>query len=146
MIGAGRCFAHVINISVQHILAELKDTHSLFDDYLYSGAVGPSPDIYGVALQGDPVGRVQKLVSDCRASGQRCSALHAVIRNGNQMKSWPQTVMDFDSPTLPDAQKTGGILPEVQLLQDCETQWSSTFLMITCVLTLYLVRDNQISN
>ena len=146
MIGAGRCFAHVINISVQHILAELKDTHSLFDDYLYSGSVGPSLDIYGVTLQGDPVGRVRKLVSDCQASGQQCSALHAVIRNGNQMKSWPQTVMDFDSPTLPDAQKTGGTLPEVQLLQDCETRWSSTFLMITHVLTLYLVRDNQIPN
>lgn len=103
-------------------------------------------DAYSTALRGDPVGRVRKLVSDCRVSGQRRSALRAVIKDGNKMKSWPQTVMDFDSPTVPDALKTGGMLPEVQLLRDCETRWSSTFLMITRVLTLYPVRDNQPSN
>ena len=33
------------------------------------------------------------------------------------MKSWPQkVVVDFDSKKLPDALKTGGELPEVQLL------------------------------
>jgi len=95
--------------------------------------------MYGEALRGDPVGRVRKLVSDCRASGQRRSALRTVIRNGNKLKSWPQTTMDFDSPMLPDDLKTGGTLPEVQLLRDCETRWSSTFLMITRVLTLYPV-------
>ena len=99
--------------------------------------------MYRDALQGDPVGRVRKLVSECRASGQRRSKLRTVIRNGNEMKSWPQTMIDFDSPTLPDALKTGGKLPEVQLLRDCETRWSSTFLMITRVLTLYPVRGNQ---
>ena len=77
--------------------------------------------MYGNALQRDPVGRVRKLVSECRVSGQRRSALRTVIKNGNEMKSWPQTVMDFDSPMLPDALKTGGKLPEVQLLRDCET-------------------------
>ena len=61
------------------------------------------------------------------------------------MKSWPQTMIEFDNLTLPDDLKTGGILPEVQLLRDCETRWSSTFLMIMHVLTLYLVRDNQTS-
>lgn len=62
------------------------------------------------------------------------------------MKSWPQAVMYLDSPMLPDALKTGGMLPEVQLLRDCETRWSSTFLMITRVLTLYPVGGNQILN
>lgn len=95
--------------------------------------------MYGDALQGDPIGRVRKLVSDCRASGQRRRALQDVIRDSNKMKSWPQTVMDFDSLMLPDALKTGGVLPDVQLLRDCETRWSSTFLMITRVLTLYPV-------
>ena len=148
LIDTGRCFAHVINISVQHILAELKDAYYLFDDHLNLDTLGASSSLgaYGDALQGDPVGRVQKLVSDCRSSGQRCSALRKVITNGNEMKSWPQAVMDFDSPILPDALKMGGTLPEVQLLRDCETRWSSTFLMITRVLTLYPVRDNQISN
>ncbi len=117
----------------------LKNTHSLFEDYLLSDPVGPNLDMYGDALRGDPIGRVQKLVSDCRVSGQWHRALRAVIRNGNQMKSWPQTVMDFDSPTLPDALKTGGMLPEVQLLRDCEMRWFSTFLIITRVLTLYPV-------
>lgn len=93
-------------------------------------------DTYGDALRGDPIGRVRKLVSDCRASGQRRSALRAVIKNGNMMNAWPTTVMNFDSPAF---QKDGGVLPEVQLLQDCETRWSSTFLMIVRVLTLYPV-------
>ena len=96
-------------------------------------------DMYGDALRGDPIGRVRKLVSDCRVSGERRRALRDVIRDGNEMKSWPQTVMDFDSLMLPDDLKTGGELPEVQLLRDCETRWSSTFLMITRVLTLYPV-------
>ena len=97
-------------------------------------------DAYGDALQGDPVGRVRKLVSECRVSGQRRSALRAVIKDGNKMKSWPQeVVVDFDSEKLPDTLKTGGELPEVQLLRDCEMRWSSTFLMITRVLTLYPV-------
>ena len=106
----------------------------------------PGLDAYGDVLHGDPVGRVRKLVLDCQASGQWHSALHTVIRNGNRMKSWPQTVMEFEAPTLPDALKTGGTLPKIQLLWDCKTWWSSTFLMITWVLTLYLVQDHQISN
>jgi hypothetical protein len=52
--------------------------------------------------------------------------------------------VDFDSKTLLDAQKMGGELPNVQLLRDCETWWSLTFLMITRVLTLYPVWANQI--
>ena len=140
----GRCFAHVINISVQHILAELKNTPSIFEDYL-SDSISPSMDTYGDALWEDPVGCVWKLVSECRVSSQCYSTLHAVIMNGNQMKSWPQeVVVDFDSKTLSDAQKMGGELPNVQLLWDCETWWSSTFLMIACVLTLYPVWANQI--
>ena len=139
MIDIGRCFAHVVNISVQHILTELRDTHLFEDDHLSDPLASSSPDAYGDALRGDPIGRVRKLVSDCRASGQRRSALRTVIKNGNEMKSWPQTMPDFDIPTLSDASKTGGTLPEVQLLRDCEPRWSSTFLMITRVLTLYPV-------
>jgi hypothetical protein len=101
---------------------ELKKTHRLFENYLHLGPVSPGLDAYGVALWGDPVGCVQKLVSDCRVSGQWCSALRAVIKNGNQMESWPQTVMEFDSLTLPDNMKIGGLLPEVQLLWNCETR------------------------
>jgi len=136
LIDAGRCFAHIINISVQHVLAALKNKYNLFEDHLYLDNAGSSLDSYGDALRGDPVGRVQKLVSDCRVSGQRHSALRAVIRDGNKMNSWPQMMLDFDSL---DAGKEGSILPEVQLLWDCETRWSSTFLMITRVLTLYPV-------
>jgi hypothetical protein len=136
-----RCFAHVVNIAVQHILSALKNNYNIFEDHLLSQSFNTSLslDSYSDALQGDPVGRVRQLVSDCHVSGQRHSALRTVITNGNEMKSWPQTVMDFDSTTLPDALKTGGTLPEVQLLRDCETQWSSTFLMITRFLTLYPV-------
>lgn len=136
MIDAGRCFADVINISVQHILAALKNTYSLFEEHLHSNNVGSSLGTYGDVLRGDPVGRLRKLVSDYRVSGQQRSALRAVIRDGNKVNSWPQTMLDFDSP---DAGKKGCSLPEVQLLRDCETRWSSTFQMIARVLTLYPV-------
>lgn len=140
MINVGSCFAHVINISVQHILTELRDAYLFEDDHLSDTLdASSSSDAYGDALRGDLIGRVRKLVSDCRASGQRRSALRTVIMNGNEMKSWPQTMPDFDIPMLSDASKTGGTLPEVQLLRDCETRWSSTFLMISRVLTLYPV-------
>ena len=59
--------------------------------------------------------------------------------DGNKTLSWPKDMIHFDCPTLPDDQKVGGTLPEVQLLRDCETRWSSTFLMITRVLNLYPV-------
>jgi hypothetical protein len=61
----------------------LKNTY-LFNDYLLD-SVGLNLDMYGDALQGDPIGHVWKLVADCQASGQRHSALYAVIMNDNEM-------------------------------------------------------------
>ncbi|KAI0071883.1 hypothetical protein K474DRAFT_1563241, partial [Panus rudis PR-1116 ss-1] len=79
---------------------------------------------YREALVRDPVGLIRRIVADLRASGQRRNAFRRIIRTGNAVKSWPQTSM------------SGGVLPEVQLLRDCETRWSSTYLMIVRFLTL----------
>jgi hypothetical protein len=53
-----RCFAHVINIAVQHILAELKNNYNI--DYLLSLPFDASLGLesYGDALKGDLVGHV----------------------------------------------------------------------------------------
>ncbi|EIN06470.1 hypothetical protein PUNSTDRAFT_71957, partial [Punctularia strigosozonata HHB-11173 SS5] len=90
---------------------------------------------YRDALSGDPLGRTRKLVGDCRSSGQRRAGLQHSIHEGNRTKSWPQRA--FDEGSMADDLQTGGELPEVQLLRDCETRWSATFLMIFRLLVLY---------
>ncbi|KAI6006128.1 hypothetical protein EDD15DRAFT_2154708, partial [Pisolithus albus] len=80
-------------------------------------------------LQRDVIGTVRSIVSVCRASGQRRQDLRKVIVEGNSSGRW--------AGKLPDG---GDKLPLYQLLRDCETRWSSTFLMIERLLLLYPVR------
>lgn len=78
---------------------------------------------YADALAADPVGRVRSLVAACRASGQRREDLRAVIINGNETGRW---------------ESIGGV-PLLQLLRDCPTRWSSTYMMVDRALRLYPV-------
>lgn len=77
---------------------------------------------YHHALQAHPIRKVRGLIAACRASGQRRYDLMNVIQQGNKENLW-------------------GIfgIPEWQLLRDCETRWSSSYLMIGRALTLYPV-------
>ncbi|KAH6902447.1 hypothetical protein BKA70DRAFT_1113066, partial [Coprinopsis sp. MPI-PUGE-AT-0042] len=73
----------------------------------------------------DLVGRVRKIVSACRSSGQRRKFLQVIITAGNEQQAWG--VDEKGEPV---------VLPNVQLLRDCETRWSSTYLMLCRFLTL----------
>ncbi|KAJ7633847.1 hypothetical protein DFH06DRAFT_1004046, partial [Mycena polygramma] len=72
---------------------------------------------YADAVASDPVGRGRQIVAACRASGQRRAELKLVIKQGNEKKLWGLRVL--------------------QLLRDCETRWSSTYLMSDRLTELY---------
>lgn len=96
----------------------------------------PLPDDVAVkdyrdALAADIIGTARKLVTACRASGQRREDFELTIRNGNKAGSWT----DPEGNLLP--------IPVLQLLRDCETRWSSTFLMLDRVVTLLPVSASR---
>lgn len=92
---------------------------------------GVTIEEYRTALASDILGTARKLVAACRASGQRHEEFELVIRQGNELGSW----IDSEGNPFP--------LPVLQLLRDCETRWSSTFLLLDRVLTLLPVRASQ---
>ncbi|CDO72222.1 hypothetical protein BN946_scf184970.g74 [Trametes cinnabarina] len=69
----------------------------------------------------DPVRGIRDLVGSCRKSGERRADLQRIIKQGNLGNLWG----------------LNKLIPELQLLRDCDTRWSSTFQMIACALTLY---------
>ena len=121
-----RCFPHCINIATQTVLDELKTNP--FDPVIET-AKDPSeiPHLtrYATALEADPVGKTRDLVTTCRSSGSRRQELRTVIADGNQSGRW--------------LREEGREIREVQLLRDCKTRWSSTFLLIDRALMLYPV-------
>jgi hypothetical protein len=119
----GSCFSRVINIATQTILAELTENPWL--PVVSSVSQLPYPELvaYVDALESDPVGGSRRIVASCRASGQRLSSLKIVIKQGNEKQVWPPN----------------GVLRVIQLLRDCETRWSSTFMMNDRVIELYPV-------
>ncbi len=124
-----RCFPHIVNIAVQAVLDEFKQ-------YPYAPTVMAPEDsteaelkirsAYTAILEKDPVGRVRDLVGSCRSSGHRRHALEQFINEGNKSGYWREVA--------------GSDLRNVRLIRDCETRWSSTYLMIQRVLELYPVR------
>lgn len=92
---------------------------------------GVTIEEYRTALTADIVGTVRKLVAASRNSGQRREDFELTIREGNKAGSW----MDSEGNSLP--------LPVLQLLRDCETRWSSTFLMLDRVVTLLPARTSH---
>lgn len=83
-----------------------------------------SDPTYTHALRGDPVGQTRDLVRVSRASQQRREEFEDTIKDGNKINAFGD-----NTP-----------LPEAALLQDVDTRWSSTFIMIDRVLELYQVR------
>lgn len=79
--------------------------------------------LYAEALQSDPVGNTRQIVAACRASGQHRADVKQIIVDGNVEFLW----------------QPGGVLRVVQLLRDCETRWSSTYLMSDHLIELYPV-------
>lgn len=83
---------------------------------------------YAAQLAKDPVGNVHSIVAACRTSGQCQWDLTKTIKEGNAAGKWKDQ--------LPQGMEN---LPVVQLLRDCETRWSSTYLMIERLILLYPV-------
>ena len=125
-ISMSRCFPHCINIATQTVMDELK-TNPVEPVLTTSTDPSDLPHLmrYAAALEADPVGKTRDLVTTCRSSGQRRHELQSVITEGNDSGRWQG--------------EEGRKIPPVQLLQDCKTRWSSTFLLIDRVLMLYPV-------
>ena len=113
-----RCFPHVINISVQTVVKELKE--NLYDPVIKTckDRSGPSRELmlYAEAVQSNPVGATRDIVSVCRKSGHRRVELQQIIKAGNKSNAW------------------GGDIRTVQLLK---TRWSLTFNMVDWVIELW---------
>ncbi|KAH9937936.1 hypothetical protein B0H21DRAFT_698741 [Amylocystis lapponica] len=108
-----RCFPHVVNVAVQTGLAQLTDV----DKTIYvDDSMNPE---YQSALSNDVVAAARRLVSACRASGQRREDYLSTIREGNSTHAFGESIE----------------LPELELLRDVDTRWSSIFLMVDRVLT-----------
>ena len=132
------CFPHVINIAVQAVYGALKNGKGLENQFLLGefGCVneaalknmvlpkGVTKEDYLTALKADVLGTAQKLVATCRVSGKRREEFLATILEGNLDETW---VDDDGKPISREA---------LQLLRDCETRWSSTFLMVDRVLVM----------
>ncbi|KAJ6552172.1 hypothetical protein B0H10DRAFT_1262256 [Mycena sp. CBHHK59/15] len=78
-------------------------------------------ELYAQALESDPIGNSRQIVAACRASGQRRADIKQIIIDGNDKFLWVPT----------------GIMRVLQLLRDCETRWSSTYLMSDRLIELY---------
>lgn len=76
---------------------------------------------YRTALEADVVMSARQLVTACRASGQRRDDFARTIRDGNSHGGWGEEAE---------------ALRVVTLLRDMEVRWSTSFLMIDCVLEL----------
>lgn len=132
-----RCFPHVINLAVQAIYAGFQDGKGLDMQYLLGG-VGISEDdlktavfpngvtaqTYAQALETDIVAVARKLVTACRASGKRREEFMNTIAEGNRDQIWR------------DGKGKPMVMEALQLLRDCETRWSSTFLMLDRLLSM----------
>jgi hypothetical protein len=120
-----------VNLACQAVLSELK-THPFVPSTASTSTdceVQAAQQRYSDALEKDLIGSCRGIVTACRrASGQRRQELQNVIREGNEMGYW--------KGKLPDGMEK---LPLLQLLRDCETRWSSTYLMIERILLLYPV-------
>jgi len=126
-----RCFPHVINISAQTVVKELKENPSMVVSCASSPTTHPEQlqylTRYEDALRSDPIGKTRSTVGVLWASGQQCAELREIIVKGNKDNCW-------NPPLRP-----------VQLLRDVETRWSSLFGMVGRAIELYPVCSPAIS-
>ncbi|EDR13320.1 uncharacterized protein LACBIDRAFT_309052 [Laccaria bicolor S238N-H82] len=81
---------------------------------------------YKQAILANPIRKKRSLVATCRSSGQRRRHLRQIIEDGNESGYWKGKLINGQDKLCP-----------VNLLRDCETRWSSTFLMVDHGLVLY---------
>jgi hypothetical protein len=111
------CFPHVVNLGVKATMAHIStSTAAAFISYTETVAG------YISAFCSDPIKKCGDLVHACCASGQHQAELK-------------QTIWDFNAGCSNPVDK----LPDLQLLRDVDTWWSSMYLMIKRVLTLFPV-------
>lgn len=95
----------------------------------------------------DIVHTIRRLIATLRVSGQRRENLMTTIAKGNTAGNWEVSAIwkewwiSYDPDARTGARDNQIRLPEVQLLRDCPTRWSSTYLMLTRFLELYPVRN-----
>lgn len=115
------CFPHVINLAVRGFLDTLPSPPALGNS-ASSGHI-----LYHQGLMTNPVACTKKLVTACRASGGRRTALRQTIVSGNQ------------SNAFRDAEDNPVTLPPLALLQSVPTRWSSDRNAIVRLMVLYPV-------
>ena len=116
------CFPHIINICVQHVIAnftniELAEAAAEFVSALPLGL--PDRQTFEEAVQQDPVALGRNIVRVLRNSGQRRDLFDDIVRDGND-KEWFQV---GDPPVTVE-------LPLVQLLRDIITRWDTVYYMV----------------
>ncbi|KAH6880312.1 hypothetical protein BKA70DRAFT_1126566, partial [Coprinopsis sp. MPI-PUGE-AT-0042] len=87
---------------------------------------------YREGIAGEPVGGVRSIVSSCRASSLRRRDLQRTITEGNEQGSWTP-----ENRVLQRPNDHPNRIRNLQLLRDCETRWSSIFLMTDRYLYLH---------
>ena len=127
---------------MQAIYATLKDGKGLEEQYLL-GNISHLNDVsiegadllegvtetdYLRALKADVLGLVRKLTTTCRISGNRREEFENMVLEGNQNQMWTDDHGECVSVKI------------LQLLRDCEIQWSSTHLMVDRILMMLPVR------
>ena len=138
----------MINLAVQAIYAALKDGKGLEQAYILGGLgcideatletmilpPGVTKDDYFAVLTADVIGTARKVIAMCRVSGKRREEFLNTILEGNLDKTW---VDDDGNPMSREV---------LQLLRDCETRWSSTYLMVDRFLVMLPVRPAMFDN
>lgn len=117
-----RCFPHIINICVDHVLKEFTKVELVDIDFetQFAAVVGsPSSETQTLAeaLERDPIARGRMVVNAIRASGQRRDAFEELIIDGNA-----RGYFKVEGKTVK--------LNVVQLLHDVCTRWDSVYNMI----------------
>ncbi|KIJ12691.1 hypothetical protein PAXINDRAFT_82486, partial [Paxillus involutus ATCC 200175] len=77
----------------------------------------------------DLIGTSRSIVTACCALGQRRCDLWKLIQDGNYSNFWKGEMINLKLDSM----------PEVQLLHNCETWWSSTFNLIDRIIMLHPV-------
>lgn len=128
-----RCFPHVVNICVQHVLAAFEDD-MVIDNVPNGGGTSKSYEAWKGAVGKKPITRLRALIKALRGSGKRREAFADSIREGNAKSHFVD----------PEAQERGELhiikVPEVTLLRDVDTRWDSVYHMISRARILRPVR------
>ena len=115
----------------QAIIEEFKKTEDQIGLNLnapLAATSSPGWPTYKQAILANPIGKKGSLVATCLSSGQCCWHLRKIIEDGNESGYWKGKLINGQDKLCP-----------VNLLRDCETRWSSTFLMVDHGLILYPV-------